>query len=204
MTKLIIGELVPLELQLSDGTTGLFPRALVYDASGTLIATKDLAHVANGRYANDTLVMPSSGYVAATYIVYSDSGHTTLAGYARSVEVWQIDATVAAIKAKTDNLPATPADGTTIATSFGVIAIAIAALPSAAAIATAVLNAAIDGAKTVRGALTRVDAFVKGKATGLNSATATFYAADGTTPVIVANQDTTAGTRAAPTTAAGD
>lgn len=91
-----IGELVPLELQLSDGATNMFPRALVYNAAGTLLATKDLAHVANGRYTNDTFTMPADAsangaYVQVTYIVYSDSGHTTIAPYGDSSEVWQRD-----------------------------------------------------------------------------------------------------------------
>ncbi len=81
---------------------------------------------------------------------------------------------------------------------------AISALPSAATIATAVADKAIDGVKTVRGVLTRMDAFVKGKATGLGGATAAFYAADGTTKVIEATQDVDLGTREAASTAAGD
>lgn len=102
-TKLAVGELVPLELQIGDGATGLFPRALVYDASGALIATKNLAHVANGRYANDTLVMPgaNNAYIAATYVVYTDAGYTTLAQYGRALDVWQLSTqpTAAAIAA---------------------------------------------------------------------------------------------------------
>lgn len=94
--KARIGDLIPLELQLSDGATGMFPRALIYNAAGTLLATKDLAHVANGRYTNDTYTMPADAsangvYVQVTYLVYSDSGHTTLAPYGASSEVYQRD-----------------------------------------------------------------------------------------------------------------
>lgn len=102
--KLAVGELVPLTLQLGDGAVGLFPRALVYDASGALIATKDLTHIANGRYANDTLVMPgapNNAYIAATYIVYTDPGRTVLAQYGRWLDEWQLSTqpTAAAIAA---------------------------------------------------------------------------------------------------------
>ena len=88
--KLNVGQLIPLELQLSDGNTGMFPRALVYNAAGSLLSTVDLTHVAQGRYANDTLTMTNTPYTAVTFIVYSDSGHTTLAPYAESSEVWQL------------------------------------------------------------------------------------------------------------------
>ena len=91
-----IGDVVPLELQLSDGSAAMFPRALIYNAAGTLLATKDLAHVANGRYTNDTFTMPADAssagaYVQVTYIVYSDAGHTTVAGYGYTSELWQRD-----------------------------------------------------------------------------------------------------------------
>ena len=91
-----IGDVIPLELQLSDGSAAMFPRALCYNAAGTLLATKDLAHVANGRYTNDTFTMPADAsangaYVQVTYIVYSDAGHATVAGYGYTSEVWQRD-----------------------------------------------------------------------------------------------------------------
>jgi hypothetical protein len=71
-------------------------------------------------------------------------------------------------------------------------------------IVAAVWAFVIDGAETAKGVLARMDAVNKGKATGLNSATATFYRADGVTKAIEATQDVSAGTRDAATTATGD
>lgn len=86
--KLVVGELIPLELQLSDGSAAMFPQAVLRDDTGA-IGVYDLAHVANGWYRNDGQTMPNKQYVTATYIVYSDAGHTALASYSRSQDVWQ-------------------------------------------------------------------------------------------------------------------
>lgn len=90
--KLALGDQIPLRLQLSDGAAGMFPRAVVYKADGTIHATADLAHIANGLYGNTAQTMPNSAYVSAVYLVYSDAGHTTLAGYVRTVDTWQLAA----------------------------------------------------------------------------------------------------------------
>jgi len=65
-----------LSLALPDGDTAQYPRALVYDPSGSLDATVDLAHVANGLYQGSWTNSVKGAHVAL-YIVYSDSGHTT-------------------------------------------------------------------------------------------------------------------------------
>lgn len=136
-----VGDQIPLQLQLFDGATGKFPQAVVKDATGTAISGSpfDLAHVANGHYSNLTAVMPSTAFVTIQYLVYSDAGHTTLdTGYSIDLEVQEqdnslitsgytapdnatiaaiagyVDTEVAAIKAKTDNLPADPADNSDI------------------------------------------------------------------------------------------
>ena len=44
--KLVVGELIPLQLQLSDGLTTMYPQAILRDDTGA-IATVDLAHVAD-------------------------------------------------------------------------------------------------------------------------------------------------------------
>ncbi len=69
---------------------------------------------------------------------------------------------------------------------------------------TAIWTYVLEGARTPRGVLRRLDALIKGKATGLVGTTAAFYADDGTTKLIEATQDTGAGTRTAASTAAGD
>lgn len=137
-----VGDQIPLQLQLFDGATGKFPRAVVKDASGAAISGSpfDLAHVANGHYSNLSAVMPSTPFVTIQYLVYSDAGHTTLdTGYSAELDVQEqdnslptasytapdnatitaiagyVDTEVAAIKAKTDLIPASPASETTLA-----------------------------------------------------------------------------------------
>ena len=72
----IPGSALPLTLQLEDGDATKFPQAAVYSPAGVLLTTLDLAHVATGLSTNTTYVMPSEDWVAATYVVYDDAGHT--------------------------------------------------------------------------------------------------------------------------------
>lgn len=76
----------------------------------------------------------------------------TVAGY--------IDTEVAAIKTKTDNLPASPA--------------AVGDIPSAASIAAAVWATAIEGTKTALQMMRGMTAVLLGKASGMATTTATF------------------------------
>lgn len=71
------GNAVPVTLQLEDGSPGLFPQGEVRNSLGTLLSTLDLSHVASGIYTNTTLTMPAEDWISITYIVYTDSGHTT-------------------------------------------------------------------------------------------------------------------------------
>jgi len=77
-----LGGVIPIQLQLSRGETNRFPLAHVYDASGSEISGSPVAlvHLANGLYRNTSLTMPSTAFVMAQYLVYTDSGHTTLDG----------------------------------------------------------------------------------------------------------------------------
>jgi hypothetical protein len=267
--KLAVGDVIPLELQLADGSTAQFPRALLYNAAAALIATIDLTHVANGRYADDTQTMPNTGYVAVTYIVYSDAGHTTLAAYDQAIDLfvkqavldvnvtqyggqaihfanagypqvdvkyWQsalpnnlsagrVDAIVSettalqasanAIKAKTDNLPTTPADQATlllvkaktdnlpsdpadeslIIAATTALSAAIAALPTAAQNAIAVLASTVDGTDTLAQAIAIILAEVAGNATIDETAgTYEFKGKDGTTTRLAGTRSGTART----------
>lgn len=108
------------------------------------------------------------------------------------------------------------ADGTIDAATFAAGAINAAAIATdaigsdelAASAVTKIVNGVlagvIDGARTIKGVLTRLDAVLKGKATGLNSVLATFYKDDGITKAVEATQDPDLGTRDAASTAAGD
>lgn len=66
-------------VQLDDGATNQYPRARVYNSSGTLVTTADLTHRTGGLYQNSTTWAPvASGKFSVQYIIYSDSGHTTV------------------------------------------------------------------------------------------------------------------------------
>jgi len=89
------GEELGLSVQIEDGTsTGLYPRAIVTDDSGSTITggTVDLTVASStGMYYNagTALAMPNNAFVTATYIIYTDSGHTTESTvYLRSSDVF--------------------------------------------------------------------------------------------------------------------
>ena len=73
------GNPVPLVLQLEDGATGLFPQAEVVNPAGTPVVGSpfDLDHDNEGLYQSEALSMPAEDWIAVTYIVYTDAGHTT-------------------------------------------------------------------------------------------------------------------------------
>jgi hypothetical protein len=90
MNVFTVGQVTKLTLMLDDGATGLFPQALVY-RNGTLDATVNLSHLANGRYSGDWTPAQVVDH-DVVFIVYSDAGHTTLAtAYTREMERWQVD-----------------------------------------------------------------------------------------------------------------
>ncbi len=136
--RLFVGEIVPLQLQITNGNAGLFPSALVYAADdGTLLATKNLTHSANGLYKDETYTFPAGEHaIFVIYKTFTDAGRTieNLYLYPRVTETFAVDngasqasvniiddfldTEIAAIKAKTDNLPSDPADASDIAASF--------------------------------------------------------------------------------------
>lgn len=82
----------------------------------------------------------------------------------------------------------------------------LAAIPSASTVAAAVLGVTVYGSRTLKGILRRLHAVLVLKAAGLQAAatTGTFYDEDGTTKLVEATIDNVAGTRATPSTLAGD
>ena len=74
-----IGESIPLIYQLHDGDTTKFVRATVEDPDGNPIAGSpaSMPHVSNGKYENNSLLMPDKRYVSVTYQVFDDAGFTT-------------------------------------------------------------------------------------------------------------------------------
>lgn len=96
-TKLNVGDTVPLRLQLDDGDTGMFPQAFIYDDEDNLLSTKNLTHIADGEYGNNTYVMPSEIFIHVRYKVFSDSGHTTPSTHGRALDVFVKNSDTAAL-----------------------------------------------------------------------------------------------------------
>ena len=89
------GEELGLVVQIEDGTSsGLYPRVIVTNDSGSTITggTIDLtAAGTTGMYYNagTALTMPNNAFVTATYIIYTDSSHTTESTtYMRAADVF--------------------------------------------------------------------------------------------------------------------
>lgn len=72
------GASVLLQLALSDGAAGLFPRAEVYDSGGLLLMSVDLSHISNGLYTSTYATPATAGRFSVLYRVFTDSGHTIL------------------------------------------------------------------------------------------------------------------------------
>jgi len=75
-----VGDPIQLNLQLEDGVSTKFPRAILRNQFGVLLAQSpvDLTHTGDGLYQNDSVLMPDTQEVTATFKVYDDAGHTIL------------------------------------------------------------------------------------------------------------------------------
>jgi len=79
--RIKIGDTIPIQLQMDDRNTQVYPQAVLYHADYTTWKTISLEHKANGLYApavGDEENMPDEDFVTAIFIVYSDAGHTTI------------------------------------------------------------------------------------------------------------------------------
>lgn len=87
----VVGQELPIVLQLPDGETGMYPQAEVYDNDDNNLTTLSLEHKANGFYAPASAYsMPDKVFVVVVYIVYTDSGHTTESSvYLRDLDVFR-------------------------------------------------------------------------------------------------------------------
>lgn len=83
-----VGQSVPIVLQINDGNTGLYPQAEIRDHNNILLNTLNLVHIASGCY-KIYYIMPAVDFIVSTYIVYSDSNHTTEdTNYYRDVDIF--------------------------------------------------------------------------------------------------------------------
>jgi hypothetical protein len=80
-----INEALQIRAVAGDGATGLFPRTRIYDGGGSVIATLNLTGVAEGVYGASWTPAVEGFYTAITQF-FTDSGHTTDAGYLRAAE----------------------------------------------------------------------------------------------------------------------
>jgi hypothetical protein len=69
---------VRLSLTLEDLDATKYPRARVYNSLDALIATLDLSHIADGRYAASYTVPPTPGKFVVHYAVYADPARTLI------------------------------------------------------------------------------------------------------------------------------
>lgn len=124
--RIAIGDTVPVILLLSDGETGMYPQAEIYNDEGTYLTTLDLSHDSNGVYVPSSVyVMPDEEFIRIVYIVYTDVGHTTESLlYLRDIDIFYLtnpddykadisalalEATSQEIKERTDRIPDSPA-----------------------------------------------------------------------------------------------
>lgn len=77
---LTLGQTIPLTVQLGGGETNKYPKAKLFDETGSELAASPvyLTHVGSGLYKNSAVTMPSNDFVVAQYFIYTDAGHTTL------------------------------------------------------------------------------------------------------------------------------
>lgn len=95
-----LGDPIRLRLQLFDGATGLFPRAVIYNEAGAPVAGSPFAltHLAGGLYQSDAFVPGVVGQYDASFTVYTDAGFITESSlYARALEVFDVRAAAAAL-----------------------------------------------------------------------------------------------------------
>lgn len=81
-----VGSPVPLQYLANDRNASLYVRARIYSISDTLLATKDLAHVEDGRYSNFTYFMPNVDLVKVRYDPYKDVGYTQFSSSDGSID----------------------------------------------------------------------------------------------------------------------
>ena len=85
------GELIRLNLQLSDGEDALplIVKAFLKDHEGQLLQDDpiELFHVGLGLFKNATVIMPDVPEVTAQYLVYENDG-TTLAPYSVDIDIF--------------------------------------------------------------------------------------------------------------------
>lgn len=97
-----VGDPIQLNLQLEDGATDKYPRAYLRNQFGSPLAGSpvDLTHTGDGLYQNDSVQMPDTQEVTATFKVFDDAGHTILSPiYSIELDVFTKDQSAGLIQA---------------------------------------------------------------------------------------------------------
>lgn len=90
MLSVTVNQATTLSMLASDGRTDLFGQARVYNSLGTLVATVNLNHVAEGLYAA-SYTPAVEGVFSVVYQFYTDAGRTVDANYERQGEALDVN-----------------------------------------------------------------------------------------------------------------
>lgn len=89
----ILGDAIPVAIQLYDGDASLFVKATIRDATGTIIGSilNVPAVGSNGQYQTEGPAMPDTPFVTVEYQVFQDAGFTQPATtYSNSLDTWEL------------------------------------------------------------------------------------------------------------------
>jgi hypothetical protein len=104
-----VGDQIQLNLQLEDGATDKYPRAYLRDQFGYPLPESpvDLTHIGDGLYSDDSVYMPNTQEVTATFKVFDDLARTILSPfYSIEMDVFAKDQSASLIAALLgQNLP---------------------------------------------------------------------------------------------------
>ena len=75
---IIVGQPIPMSLQLSDPDTTRYVRAFVYNPAGTVLGQVDLVSRGSGLYSQASFAMPNHTFVVVQYRVYADDQYSVL------------------------------------------------------------------------------------------------------------------------------
>jgi hypothetical protein len=87
-----LNEALPLQMLLTDGRTDLYGQVRLYNASGSLVSTLNLAHVTEGLY-QVSWTPSTEGWFTAVFEMYFDAGRTVDAGYEKQGEQIEVSTT---------------------------------------------------------------------------------------------------------------
>jgi len=86
--------LVPIVLDVEDGSTNLYVQAKIYDHLNVLLATVNLSHVATGLYTYQGYLMPDKEFIKVRFTIFTDNAYTIVDGtHGSDTDVFYLDTT---------------------------------------------------------------------------------------------------------------